>query len=68
MLRSQLKRAETEAKGAKVRYAADILTLQEELTTERQRRLNLNESKIDKNNVLLKQLVEKDSKIMHLTK
>jgi len=66
MLRCQLKKLEIDIKDLQMKSNKEIVTLKDKLNIERKKRMNLYEEKIDKNNQLLQDLLEKDQTIFSL--
>jgi len=67
-LRCQLKKYEIELRDLKSKTTKEITSLNDKLTSEKKKRMNLYEEKIDKNTSLLHDLLEKDSIIFSLNK
>ncbi|CDW72037.1 UNKNOWN [Stylonychia lemnae] len=68
LLRCQLKKLEIDIKDLKVKSQQEINTLKDKLNIERKKRMNIYEDKIDKNNQLLQDLLEKDQTIFTLNR
>ena len=68
MMRCQLKKLEIELKDHKYSAKKEIQSLQDKLTQEKRKRMNIYEEKLDKNSQLLQDLVEKDQIIFKLKK
>jgi hypothetical protein len=61
-----LKKLEIDIKDLKMKSNQEIASLKDKLNVERKKRMNLYEEKIDKNNQLLQDLLEKDQTIFSL--
>ncbi len=61
-----MKKLEIDIKDLKMKSNQEIASLKDKLNVERKKRMNLYEEKIDKNNQLLQDLLEKDQTIFSL--
>ena len=59
-MRCSIKKYEIELKDMKSKHAKEIASLRDKLNVEKKKRMNIYEEKIDKNNSLLQDLLEKD--------
>eukprot|EP00347_Sterkiella_histriomuscorum_P006635 403352018 len=68
LFRCQLKKLEIEIRDIKSKTTQEINQLKDKLNVERKKRMNIYEDKIDKNNQLLQDLLEKDQTIFTLNR